>query len=173
MKNILIKSCLFLLLFCGFAGCSDANNQLLDKLKDAVVSDEKNAQGYTVVDMVQLTDFEWETLYVFHQNDDKNYISRELGFKWEGSAVPNLHRRLLFVNDGKVVSFVDYDFREFPLVVYGCGEDRWVYPRSRAKFATFKYCAGEDITRPFIPVACIADFKGMLGSECPEEAAAE
>lgn len=171
MKTILMKSSLLLLVMLAFLSCSDSNNQLIDRLKKAVESVDKNEAGYEVVELGQLTDFEWDTLYYFHQLDDKNYISQQIGFKWDGDAVPNLHRRFLFVKDGKVVSYTDYEFSELPLIVYGCVEDRWIYPRNRANFATFKYCQGEEFSYPFIPVPCVGDFKEMMGKECPEPAA--
>lgn len=167
MKNLLL-----LLALLTFVSCSK-EDPLLMELKAAVDASEQNEAGYEVIDMAELTDFEWETLYHFHQLDEKNFISRVIGFRWMGDEVPNLHRRLLFVNKGEVVKYIDYDFRELPLTLYGCGEDRWVYPRERAKFATFKYCAGEDPIYPFIPVACITDFQEMIDAECPEEVASE
>lgn len=170
MKNILL-----LLVLLVFASCKK-EDPLLMKLKAAVETSEQSEAGYEVIDMAALTDFEWETLYHFHQLDEKNYISRVIGFRWMGDEVPNLHRRFLFVNNGEVVKVVDYDFRELPLTLYGCAEDRWIYPRSRASFATFKYCTGEDgkdTTYPMIPVACISDFQTMIDAECPKQVVSE
>ena len=163
-----MKYKLFLLALFTFVSCSDSNNKLIEKLKTTVETAEKSNESYTLVDFAQLTDFEWDTLYHFHQLDDKHYISRQIGFKWDGAAVPNLSRRLLFVKDGKVVSYTDYELSELPITLYGCAEDRWVYPRSRARFATFKYCKGDEHSYPFIPVPCIESFREMMGTVCPE-----
>ncbi len=98
MKNIL-----FLFACLALISCSDSNNKLLDALKAAVETDEKMETGYKVIALDELTDFEWDTLYCFHQLDDKKYINQQIGFKWEAEAVPNSHRRFLFVKDGQVV----------------------------------------------------------------------
>lgn len=167
MKTILMKNILFLFVLLASVSCSDSNNQLLDRLKDAVESVDKNEAGYEIIALEQLTDFEWDTLYYFHQLDDKNYISRQIGFKWDGDPVPNLHRRFLFVKDGKVVSYTDYEFSELPVTLYGCAEDRWVYPRNRTNFAAFKYCSGEEYSYPFIPAPCVGEFRDMIDADCP------
>lgn len=168
MKNILL-----LIALLTFASCSTKEDPLLDKLKAAVEAGEESKAGYEVVDLAKLTDFEWERAYYFHQLDDKKFITRTIGFKWQGEAVPNLHRRLLFVNKGEVVKYVDYDYRELPFTLYGCGDDRWVYPRSRSSFATFKYCKGEDFIYPLIPVSCLTDFEEMVNAACPAESVKE
>jgi hypothetical protein len=162
VKNILFFfSCLVLI------SCSDSNDKLIDELKAIVEADEKMETGYTVVELAELTDFDWDTLYYFHQLDDKKYISQQIGFKWDGEAVPNLQRRFLFVKDGKVVSYSDYAFNDLPITLYGCSQDRWVYPRSRASFAAFKYCRGDEFSFPFIPVPCINEFQEMVDADCP------
>ncbi|WP_345159382.1 hypothetical protein [Pontibacter saemangeumensis] len=150
-------------------GCSDSNDDLLEKLQESVEQEEVGTDGYQVIAMDSLTDFEWETMYFFQASEDKKAISDAIGFKWEGATVPELNRRLLFVNEGKVVSYMDYDYTEFPLFVYGCNTDRWVYPRSRSRFATFKYCANDESIYPFIPVECISNLKEMVKAGCPEE----
>jgi hypothetical protein len=170
--NPLMKNILLLLALLTFVSCSK-EEPLLIKIKTAVDNSEQSEAGYEVLDISEITDFDWDTLYHFHQLDEKNYISRVIGFKWTGDEVPNLHRRLLFVNKGEVVKYIDYEFSELPFTLYGCGEDRWVYPRDRAVFATFKFCAGEDTTYPMIPVACLSNFQTMIDAECPEQEVSE
>ncbi|MCC9137071.1 hypothetical protein ACFSKU_20425 [Pontibacter silvestris] len=164
---------LLIIIFLFLGSCSDNNNELLEKLQAAV--EEENAVGndFHVVDMDSLTDFEWETLYFFDAGEDKRSISDQIGFKWDGPVVPDLHRRLLFVNEGQVVTYTDYKFDDFPLMVYGCNEDRWVYPRSRSRFATFRYCNQNNVIYPFIPVTCVENLSGMMGQDCPEAVAEE
>lgn len=164
----MIRKPFLLLIITTFLGCSDSNDDLLEKLQASVEEEEVGANGYQVIAMDSLTDFEWETLYFFQASEDEKAISDAIGFKWKGATVPELNRRLLFVNDGKVVSFVDYDYTEFPLFVYGCNTDRWVYPRSRSRFATFKYCANDETTYPLIPVDCISNLSEMMEKGCPE-----
>lgn len=165
-KLLLFLSTAFLL------GCSDSNTDLLEKLQAAVQKEDLGAEGYQVIVMDSLTDFEWETMYFFQAGEDKKAISDVIGFKWEGATVPELNRRLLFVHDGQVASYMDYNYTEFPLFVYGCNADKWVYLRSRSRFATFKYCANPETTAyPFIPVECIGNLQEMVEAGCPEPAA--
>lgn len=160
---------LFILVLFVFTGCSDSNNPLLEKLQTAITSGEAGPSGYKTISLEKLTDFEWDTLYYFQQLTSVNDIRNEIGFKWDGTQVPNLHHRLLFVKNGQVTSFMDYAYADFPLVVYGCNQDRWVYPRSRTEFASFKYCQGDTVTYTFIPVACIENLQELMGQKCPEK----
>ncbi|WP_242920940.1 hypothetical protein [Pontibacter liquoris] len=167
------KNLLLLLTVLTLLSCSDSNNKLLDNLQTAVTDGEVGSKGYKEVQLADLTDFEWDTLYYFQAGEDKRVISDAIGFRWEGEPVPQLSRRLLFVHQGKVASFVDYNYREFPLVVYGCNQDRWVYPKSRTRFATFKYCArGDTATYTLIPVNCVENLREQIGQKCPDEAVA-
>jgi hypothetical protein len=168
----MIKKLLLLLTTVSFLSCSDSNDDLLEKLQTAVEKEEVGANGYQVVAIDSLTGFEWETMYFFQAGEDEKAISDAIGFKWKGATVPELNRRLLFVQGDKVVSYTDYNYTEFPLFVYGCNTDRWVYPRSRSRFATFKYCANEEtVLYPFIPVECIDNLGEMVDAGCPEPAA--
>lgn len=85
--------------------------------------------------------------------------------------MPDLNRRLLFVKGNEVVSFVDFNYNEFPLFVYGCEGDKWVYPKSRSQFASFKYCDGDRGIYTFIPVKCIENIRELMVYECPTEGA--
>lgn len=163
LKNILFFVSALLLL-----SCSDSNSELNEKLKAAVTEGEPGTQGYKTIQMAELTDFEWETMYYFQPNEDQKAISDAIGFKWQGDVVPDNHRRLLFVNGEEVVSYVDYYYDEFPLFVYGCEGDRWVYPKSRTNFASFKYCDGEKEIYTFIPVQCAENIQELMDYECPE-----
>lgn len=170
-KNMMIRKVFLLLTTITFLSCSDSNNTLLENLQTAVEEEKMGEEGYNVVDLASLTDFEWDTLYFFQASEDKRAISDAVGFKWEGATVPQLNRRLLFVKDGQVVSYTDYNYTEFPMMVYGCNEDRWVYPRSRTKFATFKYCDDGETIYPFIPVECAGNLSEMVEIGCPAEEA--
>jgi len=170
----MLKKLLLLLLICSLLSCSENNDKLLDKLRAAVTTGEAGNKGYKIVSMAKLTDFEWDTLYYFQELTTAKYMSEEIGFKWNGPEVPNLHHRLLFVKEGKVTSFVDYPYQEFPLVVYGCNDNRWIYPRSSTDFAAFKYCSsGDTATYTFIPVKCVENLRELMGQKCPDKAATD
>ncbi|MFD2246297.1 hypothetical protein, partial [Pontibacter ruber] len=163
MKNFILFAVLLIL-----ASCSGGNRQLREKIMDAVTSEKATAAGYQVIPLATMTDFEWEKLYFFDEGTDNDFINNEIGFKWDGSTVPGQHRRLLFVNKGQVASYLDYDYTEFPLTVYGCEQDRWVYPRNRAQFASFKYCQDDKEIYTFIPVQCIDNLRDLMQLKCPE-----
>ncbi|TPE44903.1 lipoprotein [Pontibacter mangrovi] len=164
MKRYLLP----LLALLWLAGCSGSNDSLREKLQAAVTEGEAGPEGYKTIDMAALTDFDWDRMYFFQPNEDEAAISDVLGFEWSGSEVPEEHRRLLFVKGQEVVSYVDYYYKDFPLFVYGCGDDRWIYPKSRAAFASFKYCSGDQEIYTFIPVACLDNVRELMGSKCPE-----
>lgn len=167
------KNFWFLGLLIGLLGCSGSDNTTLKKLQAAVENENVGPKGYNVIKLEDITDFEWDTAYFFQEATPVLDIRNEIGFMWDGTAVPNFHHRFLFVGKGKVVGFVDYNFKEeFPLSVYGCNQDRWIYPRSRATFASFKYCTtGEDqkTVYTFIPEPCVENIQQLMGQKCNEE----
>ncbi len=164
MKNIL----LLLVIVLTLSGCNSGNDQFLEKLEAAVTSEEKNAKGYTTINMAEFTEFEWDTLYYFQEGENPRNIADIIGIRWDGPDVPGGHSRLLFVKDGQVASFADYDLVEFPLRVFGCNKDRWVYPRERSTFATFKYCQGDTEQYAFIPEPCLPNISELQNSKCPK-----
>ena len=167
LRNALIFA-FALLLF----GCSGSNQELNQKLRDAVTEGEAGAEGYKTVQLAELTDFDWDVMYYFQPNEDKKAISDVIGFKWEGAEVPEDHRRLLFVKGQEVVSYMDYYYKDFPLFVHGCGNDKWVYPKSRSTFASFKYCSGNQEVYAFIPEPCVDNIRILMDNECPDGEAA-
>ncbi len=169
MKRYLLP----LLAILYFTSCSDNNTSLEQKLREAVTEGEAGPKGYKTINLTELTDFEWERMYYFQPNEDKRSISDAIGFRWEGVEVKAGFRRLLFVKGEEVVSYVDYNYDEFPLALYGCHSDKWIYPSSRSQFATFKYCSGDSEVYTFIPVPCVEDIRELMEYNCPEKAAAE
>ena len=71
--------------------------------------------------------------------------------------------------DFKLVSFLDYKLDEFPLQVFGCNTDRWIYPRNRSAFAAFKYCQGEKEVYAFIPEPCVGNIQELMVAKCKAE----
>ena len=172
-KAIMKKNLLLLLIGFTLFSCSDSDDTLLKKLQAAVEAPPKNKAGYNVVQLDQLTDFEWDAMYYFGEEVNPKEMSDQLGFKWDGEAIPGGHDRLLFVYQNQVVNYIDYNTEEFPLEVFGCDKDRWVYPRSRSKFAAFKYCQGDKKTYAFIPEPCVGNILELKSSVCKEESKAK
>ena len=168
MRNTLL---LLLTLFV-LMGCSDNDNKLLDKLQTAVKKEPGKA-GYTVVELESITDFEWDTLYFFAGQVSPEEVNNQIGIKWDGGKIPGGYDRLIFVKNNQVVSFIDYNLVEFPLQVFGCNTDRWIYPRNRSTFAAFKYCQGEKEVYAFIPEPCFGNIKELQQNKCTEVKKAE
>ena len=156
---------LLLLTFFALMGCSNENNKLLEKL-EAAVKKEPGKAGYTVVQLASITDFEWDTLYYFAGQVSPEEVEDQIGIKWDGGKIPGGYDRLIFVNNNQVVSYVDYKLEEFPLQVFGCNNDQWVYPRNRSTFAAFKYCQGEKEVYAFIPEPCFGNIKELKQNKC-------
>lgn len=159
-----------LLALLWLASCNGSNTALNEKLKTAVTEGETGPEGFHTIQMAELTDFDWDVMYYFQPNEDERAISEVIGFRWEGAEVPEDHRRLLFVKGQEVVSYVDYYYNDFPLFVYGCEGDKWIYPKSRSSFASFKYCSGDQEIYTFIPVACVENIRMLMDNKCPEGA---
>jgi hypothetical protein len=166
------KNLLLLLIVFAFAGCSKSDDELLNKLQTEVEK-EAGKTGYHTVSMESLTDFEWDVMYFFEGDVEVEEIENEIGFKWDGSTIPGGHNRLLFVHQNQVVNYIDYNTEEFPLRVFGCNTDRWVYPRRRSTFATFKYCQNNEEVYAFIPVPCLENIRELMDFKCDERAKAE
>lgn len=169
---------LLLLFALPFTGCSNSNEALLARLNKAVDPVRNLHQGYRVVDLKDLTDFPWDSMYVFHGEEGISYIQWIIRLKWNGPAVPNLHKRLVFVHEGKVVTYVDCNEEEdidgsvkrpaLPIFIYSCnGEPERRFARNTARFAVFRYCGKGSMHYPFVPLGCLTDFKDMLTQGCP------
>lgn len=164
------KIVLLLLTIVTLSSCSDSNDALLEKLRTAV--EAENPAGYNTIAMSSLTDFEWDRMFYFQGEQTVLDIQAETGVKWEGASdVPKGHNRLLFMKADKVVSYVDYNAEEFPLRVFGCEDDRWIYPSSRSTFASFTYCLNDKETYAFVPQPCLANMKELMNTKCDDTAA--
>lgn len=151
--------------------CSKSDELLHDKIIAAVKPVDFLAPGrYKLISLDSLTDFEWDTLYVFGGETRSGNISRKIGFKWNGSNVPNLHSRLLFTNGVEVVAYVDFNNETFPIDLKWCDESFQSYSHNRAKFVTFKYCDGRNrVYYPMVPIDCYKSgnfYKQMVDVGC-------
>ena len=163
------KNLLLLLIVFAFAGCSKSDDELLNKLRTEVEK-EGGKTGYHTVSMESLTDFDWDLMYFFAGETDVKEIEGQIGFKWDGSAIPGGHNRLLFVHQNQVVNYIDYNAEEFPLRVFGCNQDRWIYPHNSSTFATFKYCHNGEEVYAFIPESCLENIRELMALKCKETA---
>ena len=88
----------------GVLALSACGSDLSARIGDTV----KQGPGTKVV-MSDLTDFDWQQLYVFAPYTTQKRIHRALGFEWsdpEGIELRDNISLLVFVSDGKVVKYV-------------------------------------------------------------------
>ena len=151
-------------------GCSDKENafhsdeQLLQKFRVALGPVRTMTHGYRVVNLDSLTTFAWDSVYFFNGEEGKQHMSHTIGFSWLGPDVPNAYKRLIFVQQKKVVAFVDINMvgpvdttaKEWPLPIFmyssSGGRMATVYPRSKSRFAAFRSCDNSD---PFIALVSL------------------
>ncbi|MCI0553491.1 MAG: hypothetical protein L0287_21300 [Anaerolineae bacterium] len=113
-------------------------------IKDRIIEEiERNCKNFDRVDgciisLENLTDFEWERMYVFGGPAYTENISRAIGFDCNCSFLPDDCMRLLFVNHGKVVYLDDYEVDSYKQIQFR--ELDWmndkapIYTPSTAKF---------------------------------------
>ncbi len=169
MNNKFLAKILFLVI--TICGCQKSNKTLLLKLENEIKNNTEKAikagERYTVIDIKEIVDFDWEKMYVFDNYMDDNQISSHIGFTWSGPTVRNDHWRLLFIKNNQVVSYVDYAYFNLPIYFYQC-EDEIDYTKSEAKFFTTISCDGlGNKVFPFIPASCFdGDQDPRIQSDC-------
>ena len=85
--------------------CASPDRQLAEQIQAAA---ENGASG--VVDLPQLTSFEWDRLFVFAPYTPSSTVEKELGFSWTGSGRIEAYDHfvlLVFVSAKRVVRFVE------------------------------------------------------------------
>ena len=92
-------------------GCSGSDRELEARLASAAAPGDG-----ALVQVRQLTDFEWERFHVFPPYIRLSEIERELGFAWPTASETEIEYRdgialLVFVREGKVVRFVEQSRR--------------------------------------------------------------
>jgi hypothetical protein len=89
------------------------------------------------IDLAQLTDFDWDRLYIFGPHTKRDEVQNALGYEWAGVSKTKIARSdeislLVFTKDRKVVGWLEY-LRlkaDFSFVSSSTG-----YTRDEARFA--------------------------------------
>ena len=81
------------------------------KIDDAISYHEKNKTPY--IDFSEITDFPWDSLYIFVPYTSHEKISKTLGFFWLGSRFTSIETNdgivlLVFVKGKHVVHYLEY-----------------------------------------------------------------
>jgi len=157
------KSIKFLLIILIFTSCSNSDGALLKGIKRKVIEQadiaQKNGKEYSLFKMSSVTDFKWEKFYVFDEFlSDKN-ISDIIGIEWNGRTVPSGNKRLLFINKGEVIRYVDLEMDSFPITFNTCEPiEQDEYKKQDDVFAVFQYCSKNGCFYELIPARCIENF---------------
>ncbi len=156
-------------------GCTGSNDELLEKMRQQMEPVRTMTHGYRVLNLSDLTDFEWDSVYFFRGGSvpDNAEINSKIGFEWYEGAVPDGFRRLLFVRGREVVSYTDFipwNEQPMPIWMFGCRGDRgWGISRNDARFAVFRNCSSgaSDIgTYYMVPLRCVDNFQALIEQGC-------
>lgn len=155
-------------------GCTGSNDEFLEKMRQQMKPVRTMTHGYRVLNLSDLTDFEWDSVYFFRGGSvpDNAEINSKIGFEWDGESVPDGFNRLLFVRGREVVSYTDFipwNEQPMPIWMFGCRGDRgWGISRKDARFAVFRDCASGE-TYDMVPLRCIDDFRVLIEQGCTEK----
>ncbi len=89
-------------------GCGQQKaSQFANRLEEQIEAEAE------IIDLVDLTDFDWELMYIIAPYTRKPTLDRILGFSWDGFRRSNIEMRdnitlLLFTKKDKVVFSVDF-----------------------------------------------------------------
>lgn len=83
------------------------------KKLELAVSKKTDNKDPVVVNIAQLTDFDWDRMFVFAPYTDVATVQKTLGYAWEGariSLIDSMDRfhLLVFTKQGKVVKYFEY-----------------------------------------------------------------
>jgi hypothetical protein len=157
-----------------------SNGALLSKNRVALAPVRKLSSGYRILNLDSLTDFAWDSVYYFTEEVSERHISATIGFSWKGPDVPNSCKRLLFVHNRQVATFVDFNQYAnsdeqidwpIPIHMWVCTElaktGRTVCPRNKARFAVSRSCSKYGIEYPLVPLACLdTPLRNVLEQGC-------
>lgn len=90
--------------------------QARESLKQAIVSEvesKRNSSSKEMIHLQNLTNFEWDTLYIFGPYTPKEVINEKLGFTWFDVRAASIEYRddihlLVFVKGHDVVQYLEY-----------------------------------------------------------------
>ena len=90
-----IKKYILIIAIISLYNCNYLNNSIENKIIDSYrVCDSLSD---CVIDLRTITPFKWDSLYVFNEYDDKEYISQILSLKYNSRDVPDGEDRMIFI----------------------------------------------------------------------------
>ncbi|UOQ99374.1 hypothetical protein MUN81_07705 [Hymenobacter sp. 5317J-9] len=159
--------------------CTGSNDDFFEKMSQRMKPVRTMTEGYRVLDLNSLTDFEWDTVYFFKGGSladmDIKDINMTIGFEWNGPPIGSEVRRLLFVRGREVVSYTDFMpdgggvGQPMPIWMFGCKGDKGSgISRKDARFAVFRNCAASGDFQ-MVPLKCVEDSRIVIEQGCTEK----
>ena len=163
----------FALLAFMMNGCSGqhqlkSNDALLAKIRSELKPLHLLKKKRVLLNLDSIANFKWDSVYYFTEEVGAHHISNTIGFSWEGPNVPNSYKRLLFVHNHQVVTFID--FNEYstpdeqvewpiPIHMWVCTKlastGRTVCPKNKSYFVVSRSQNRYGIEYAFVPLACL------------------
>jgi hypothetical protein len=134
--------------------------------------------GTYQVDLGKITNFAWDSVYALTANSySTDSVDYHLGdIVWHGPAFGDSYRRLAFVYQKKVVSYIDCSMVDDPyngeksmniLLDDSCHGSYEVLSRANALLLTSHIVEGKMTTYPLIPADCMPEAHRNLAADCP------
>ena len=95
-QTIIIISWLLVFFTSSCTSCGEFSSKIKKLYKDEQI-------GKPVIDLKDVFKFEWDTLYIVHENNGKDYIEQYLNVDCDCDYVPDGTFMYLFVKDKKLV----------------------------------------------------------------------
>lgn len=161
MKIIRTINLLFFL--CLLFSCSGSNEDLRNKLEEAIVNKSNwaitNNEKYAQLRLSDITSVDWDKFYIFEEYVSKKNIEEITGIEWNGTDVPGGNRRILFIYNNEIVQYVDFDAGVFPLFFVPCEKtEQFEFTKKDDLFAVFKRCDKNGCLYTMVPKRCISAF---------------
>jgi len=95
--------------------CTSSKERFMSKLRSAIQDASKN--NVSTFTMVSVTDFTWDTLFIFGPYTPVSEIEKALGFSWPLAKKSGIERNetfclLVFLHKNKVVQYFEYPRRD-------------------------------------------------------------
>lgn len=160
-------------LFFSSCSTSDNNTSLQTDFYKNVKPAYLLSKGYRTLNLDSIASFPWDSVYFFRGEESAGFISDLTGINWNGPSVPNLHKRLLFVHQKKVVTYFDCgeespngeqnEFPNVPIELFTCPDSglrnrHRVFARKDAKFAVYKKKFNRRFYLILVPLRCTCFF---------------
>lgn len=112
MLKVIIRISIIVCIVVGFVSCEQSKSDLKETLFSVVVK-KRGSEDRVMVSLNELTDFQWQRMFIFVPYTPIQKIHKSLGFEWDRAEKTNVHMRddiclLVFVSNNQVVQYVEY-----------------------------------------------------------------